>query len=324
MNVVSTKVTPTLQGGDLLSLLDYDANQIRHILDVAANLKAKQKQGKPMKLLEGKTLGMIFSKPSTRTRISFQTSMYQLGGNAIFLKEDDMQLSRGESVADTAKVLSGYLDGIMIRTYSQKMIEELAEHATIPVINGLTDMYHPCQALADLLTIEEQKGKLAGNKIAYIGDGNNVTHSLLIAAATMGMDVAIATPPGCEPDAAVLHQVKKITAKSGTGITVCHDPDVAVQDADVIYTDVWASMGEEDKDINIFSRFQVNRGLMQKAKPDAIFMHCLPAHRELEVTADVIDSKQSVVFQQAENRLHAQKAVLVLLLGDQPQELLYS
>ncbi|MFD2209785.1 ornithine carbamoyltransferase [Virgibacillus halophilus] len=324
MNTASVKEKPekTLIGKDLLTLSAYSAGEVQYILDLAATLKEYHKKERPTELLKGKMLGMIFAKPSTRTRISFEAGMFQLGGSAMFLKEEDMQLSRGESIADTAKVLSGYLDGIMIRTFSQEMVEELAAHASIPVINGLTDLYHPCQALADLLTIEENKGSLVGLKITYIGDGNNVSHSLLIAAAMMGMDIAVATPPGCEPSHAVVQQAKKLAAASGGKVTVTNDAFSAVFKADAVYTDVWTSMGQEGKDKNeLFSKFQVNQKMMHEAKPDAIFMHCLPAHRGQEVASEVMDSKQSAVFQQAENRLHAQKALLAILLGGHPEKL---
>lgn len=323
MNTASVKISPekTLPGKDLLTLADYRAEEINYILELADSLKHSHQNGQYTTHLKGKMLGMIFAKPSTRTRISFEAGMFQLGGSAMFLKEDDMQLSRGESIADTAKVLSGYLDGIMIRTFSQEMVEELAAHATIPVINGLTDSYHPCQALADLMTIKEEKGGLSGVKITYVGDGNNVSHSLMIAAAIMGIDIAVASPAGCEPSHKVMQQAKRLAAISGAKVTIGNDPKSAASKADVVYTDVWASMGEEGKDTSgLFSDFQVNQAIMQKAKPDAIFMHCLPAHRGQEVSADVMDSNQSVVFQQAENRMHVQKALLTILLDGNLKE----
>lgn len=261
---------------------------------------------------------MIFEKSSTRTRVSFETGIYQLGGMGIFLSTNDLQLGRGEPVADTAKVLSGYLDGIMIRTYSQAMVEELAENASIPVINGLTDVYHPCQVLADLQTIEEIKGGFNGVKLAFIGDGNNMANSLVLGAAIMGMHISIAAPEGYQPDAAIAKKATMIAATSGGKVDITADPLVAAENADVIYTDVWSSMGQESEASareQAFESFQVNSKLLSLAEKDATFMHCLPAHRGEEVTTDVIDGKKSVVFQQAENRLHAQKALMTALMG---------
>ena len=268
--------------------------------------------------LKGKTLGMIFEKSSTRTRVSFETGMFQLGGQALFLSSRDLQIGRGEPVSDTAKVLSQYVDAIMIRTFAHETVEELAEHATIPVINGLTDLHHPCQALADLLTILEVKGTLKGLKLAYIGDGNNVAHSLLIACAKVGMDVAVATPPSYAPNEEIVSLAKSFADASGSTISIVNDPIEAVTEADVIYADVWTSMGQEKENeqrLKDFAGFQVNKELVAHAKADYMFLHCLPAHREEEVTAEIIDGPNSYVFQEAGNRMHAQKALLVELLG---------
>lgn len=307
-----------LNGRDFLTLADYTQQEIYYLLDMADDLKRKKQNGYVYEPLKGKTLGMIFEKSSTRTRISFEAGIYQLGGTGLFLNSNDLQLGRGEEVADTAKVLSGYLDGIMIRTFSQEMVTELAENATIPVINGLTDLYHPCQVLADLQTIREKKGSLENIKMSYIGDGNNMVHSLMIGAAIMGMEMTVATPAGYEPDDAVLKKAEKLAEAHNGKVQVVNAPAVAVEDADVVYTDVWASMGQEAEQAKRgqdFAGFQVDEKLLALAQPDVTFMHCLPAHRGEEVTAEVIDGAHSVVFQQAENRLHAQKALMVALMG---------
>jgi len=306
------------QGRDLLTLADYTAEEIQLLLDLAIQLKKRQKEGKPTPLLSGKTLGMIFEKSSTRTRVSFEVGMYQLGGQALFLSSHDLQLGRGETIADTARVLSRYVDGIMIRTFAHEKAVELARYATVPVINGLTDDFHPCQVLADLLTILEKKGTLRGVKLAYVGDGNNMAHSLMQAGAIMGMQVAVATPPGYEPKAEVLEYSRKQAEASGGKVFVTNTPEAAVADADVVYTDVWTSMGQEQEAqqrLRDFRGYQVDAKLMKQAKADALFMHCLPAHRGEEVADDVADGPQSVIFDQAENRLHAQKAVLVALMS---------
>ena len=302
---------------DLLTLADYTSEEIQVILDVALQLKKMHKKGIPTLYLKGKTLGMIFQKASTRTRVSFEVGMYQLGGQAIFLSSSDMQLERGESIADTARVLSRYLDGIMIRTFKQSYVEEMAEYADIPVINGLTDLTHPCQALADLLTIMEHKGKLKGLKLAYIGDGNNIAHSLLITSSKVGMDICVATPKGYEPDKMIVMIAKEEADKNGSAVIISDDPVDAVKDADVVVTDVWTSMGQENEAndrAKVFKDYQVNLKLVSNAKPDFIFLHCLPAHRGEEVTSDVIDGVHSVMWDEAENRLHVQKAVLTLLI----------
>lgn len=320
MGLVANKVTADhqLAGRDFLTLADYSKDELEYLLELAADLKQQQKSGNMEEPLKGKTLGMIFEKSSTRTRVSFEAGIYQLGGTGLFLKSDDIQIGRGELISDTAKVLSGYLDGIMIRTFSQKDVEELAEHASIPVINGLTDSYHPCQVLADLLTIQEVKGTLKGVKVAYIGDGNNMAHSLMLGAAIMGMDVSIAAPEGYQPEQEITEKATSIARLQGGKVEVTDQPAVAVKQADVIYTDVWASMGQESEQIireKKFAGFQVNKSLCSLANKDAVIMHCLPAHRGEEITAEIIDGKQSIVFQQAENRLHAQKALMTAVMG---------
>ena len=308
------------KGMDLLSIHELSADDVEEILTLAADLKAKQKAGIPHKLLAGKTLGMIFEKSSTRTRVSFEVGMYQLGGQALFLSSRDLQLGRGEPIKDTARVLSRYLDGIMIRTYGHERIEELARYADIPVINALSDLLHPCQALTDLLTIREYKGKnLAGLKMAYVGDGNNMTHSLMYAAAKVGMNFAAATPEGYEPNAEVVANAKADAAETGATVTITHNPMEAVADADIIVTDTWASMGQEaehDARTAVFRPYQVNRALVDAADARCIVMHCLPAYRGEEITEDVFEEFAGVIFDEAENRLHVQKAIMALVMGD--------
>jgi ornithine carbamoyltransferase len=315
--MIHNDVITNLKGKDLLSLWDLSSKEIESLIALALELK----KGDTLHFqpLAGKTLGMIFEKHSTRTRVSFEVGMYQLGGHALFLSNQDIQLGRGESIPDTARVLSEYVNGIMIRTFEQQKIIQLAEYASVPVINGLSDDYHPCQALADLLTIYELKGRMKDISLAYIGDGNNVAHSLIIVATKMGMNIRVATPPSYEPNEWVVKKAKELAKQTGATILITHDPYEAVKGVDVVYTDVWASMGQEDEnDIRkqIFSPYQVNGPLMSIANKDAIFLHCLPAHRGEEVTSDVIDGPQSKVFHQAGNRLHVQKALLVALLGD--------
>lgn len=310
-------LAPTVAQEDFLSLKDYSTEEILDLLNLAIELK--KPENKHLPLLKGKVLGMIFEKSSTRTRVSFEAGMLQLGGHAMFLSSQDTQLGRGETIADTARVLSGYLDGLMIRTFHQSAVEELAEFSSIPVINGLTDDYHPCQVLADLMTLIEHFGELKGRKLAYIGDGNNMANSLMIGAAKVGLDIAITAPKGYEPQAEMVELAKAIAKDTGSVVTVTNDPVEAVKNSDAIYTDVWASMGQEPeaiKRLNDFAGFQVNAELVQHAKADYIFMHCLPAHREEEVTTAILEGPHSVIFQEAENRLHAQKAVLVTLMGD--------
>lgn len=315
---VQLKPVESLQGKDLLTLLDYTSEEVKQLLELATQLKTITKAGKCPRLLEGKTLGMIFEKSSTRTRVSFEVGMQQLGGYGMYMNARDMQIGRGEPISDTGRVLSGYLDGIMIRANSHAMVEELADNASIPVINGLTDLDHPCQALADLETIAENKGELKGLKIAYVGDGNNVAHALIVAAAHVGMHVAVATPPGYECDERIIEKAQMIASRNGSTIVVTNDPVAAVTNADAVYADVWTSMGQEEeteKRLNDFAKYQINDELVAHAKPDYMFLHCLPAHREEEVATSVIDGPNSYIFEQAENRLHAQKAVLVSLLA---------
>ena len=296
----------------LLNLLDYSKDDITQILDLALKLKKEQQAGKKHELLAGKTLAMIFAKSSTRTRVSFEQGIKQLGGSAIFLSSNDIQLGRGETIHDTAKTLARYgIHGIMIRTFKQSDIEELAKYGGIPVINGLTDDYHPCQALADMLTIYENFGKFEGIKLAYFGDGNNVAHSLMIAGAKLGLEVVVCSPKGYEPNA----EITKASQKFGN-VTVTSDTSKAVKNCDVLYTDVFFSMGQEQDPAKVkaLMSYQVNSDIMAQANKKAIFLHCLPAHRGEEVTAEVIDGTQSKIFDQAENRLHAQKAVMSLLM----------
>lgn len=310
-------MTDTLKGRDFISLHDFTAEEVRLFLETARRLKANQKMGVAFQPLLGKTLGMIFTKASTRTRVSFEVAMVQLGGYPLFLSGNDLQLRRGESIADTARVLSRYLDGIMIRTFDHQDVLDLAKYASIPIINGLTDLLHPCQVLADLLTIEEKKGRLAGLKMAYIGDGNNMAHSLMFGGAKMGMEVVVASPEGYRPDPTIVELAQADATANGGSIQVITSPEEAMAGADVIYTDVWASMGQEEEAETrkkAFLGYQVNVKTLSLAKPDAIVLHCLPAHRGEEITDEVIEGPQSVVFDEAENRLHAQKAVLALVM----------
>ncbi|MCT8140431.1 ornithine carbamoyltransferase [Anaerobacillus sp. CMMVII] len=307
------------KGKHFLTLLDYSSTEIKELLDFSLTLKNYQKEGVPHQLLMGKTLAMIFEKSSTRTRVSFEVGMTQLGGSALFLSSKDSQLGRGEPISDTAQVLSRYVDGIMIRTHGHEIIEELAHYSTVPVINALTDDFHPCQALADILTILEVKKTFNGLKAVYVGDGNNVAHSLLIACAKVGIDIAIATPKGYEPKEWIVKEIEAISIETGSQFMLTNDPIEAVRGADVVYTDVWTSMGYEEetaKRLEDFKLFQVNDSLMTYAKPDYMFLHCLPAHRGEEVSAGIIDGNHSFIFDQAENRLHVQKAILVALIGN--------
>ena len=297
----------------LLKLADLDKGDILDILNLADQLKYENQHGIEHHHLKGKTLGMIFQKSSTRTRVSFETGMYQLGGQALFLSNRDLQIGRGEPVQDTARVLSRYLDGIMIRTFAQKEVEDLAEYGSIPIINGLTDYCHPCQVLADLMTIREYKKSFDGLKFCFIGDGNNMTNSLIVGAISMGMECAIACPKDYQPDAQIM-----AWAKENGNFTCSEDILACAKDADVVYTDVWASMGQEEEKAErekIFKNYQINDEVMAAAKPDAMVLHCLPAHREEEITAKVFEAHANEIFDEAENRLHAQKAVLVKLLG---------
>ncbi len=298
----------------LLKLSDLSTAEIEEILNLADQLKYDQKHGIDHQYLKGKTLGMIFQKSSTRTRVSFETGMYQLGGQALFLSSRDLQIGRGEPVEDTARVLSRYLDGIMIRTFAQKEVEDLAEYGSIPIINGLTDYCHPCQVLADLMTIREHKGELKGLKMTFVGDGNNMANSLIVGGIKTGMEVAVACPKGYEPDA----DICKWAAANGT-FTCTEDIAAAVKDSDVVFTDVWASMGQEEEKAvreKVFKEYQVNEGFMALAKRDAMVQHCLPAHRGEEITAETFEKHADEIFDEAENRLHAQKAVMVLTMGE--------
>ena len=303
---------------DLLTIHDLTAAEIGTVLERSGWLKKALKDGVVHHPLRGKSLGMIFEKSSTRTRVSFEVGMYQLGGQALFLSPSDLQMGRGEPVADTAMTLSRYLDGIMIRTFAHAMVEELARHAAVPVINGLTDLHHPCQALADLFTIQEHRGTLKGLRFCYVGDGNNMAHSLIEACVTVGMHVSLACPAGYEPDAGIMRGAKLTAKQTGADVSLTDDPKKAVRDCDIVYTDVWASMGQEKEHavrVKAFTGYQVDEKLMKLAHPKALVMHCLPAHRGEEISAGVIDGPQSVVFDQAENRLHTQKAIMEILMG---------
>ncbi|MFV0504542.1 MAG: ornithine carbamoyltransferase [Lachnospirales bacterium] len=296
----------------LLKLLDYSKEEIIEILDLADKLKKETKEGVPHEILKGKTLGMIFTKSSTRTRVSFEVGIKQLGGTGLFLSSNDIQLGRGESIKDTARVLSRYLDGIMIRTFKQSDVEDLAEYGNIPIINGLTDDYHPCQILADLQTIREHKGTLEGLKMAYIGDGNNMANSLIVGCLKVGMKVSIATPTNYIPMEEVLN-----FANGYSDFELVENPNDAVKNADVVITDVWASMGQEGEAkerMAAFKNYQINRELMAKANKDAIVLHCLPAHKGEEITEEIFEKYANIIFDEAENRLHAQKAVMVKLM----------
>ena len=318
LEYVNLEVVGSVKGKDLLTWFDYSSTEVKKLLELAGALKSLAKSNVHPPLLVGKTVGLIFEKHSTRTRISFEVGVNQLGGHAIYMHARDLQIGRGEPVSDTGKVLSGYLDVIMIRANSHKMVEELAHAATIPVINGLTDLFHPCQALADLLTIHEIKGYLQGQKLAYVGDGNNVAHSLIIACVHLGVNVSIASPIGFEVDSNILAKAQKLAVLNGSTIETTTNPIEAVENADVIYTDVWTSMGQEEETaarLQAFEGYQINEELVQHAKPDYLFLHCLPAHREEEVATSIIDGTHSAVFQQAENRLHAQKAILASILS---------
>ena len=298
----------------LLKLMDLSEKEIVEILNLADQLKYEKKNGIEHHILKGKSLGLIFEKSSTRTRVSFEVGMYDLGGTALFLSSRDLQIGRGEPVQDTARVLSRYLDGIMIRTFDQSEVEDLAKYGSIPIINGLTDYCHPCQVLADLMTIREHKGVLKGKKLCYIGDGNNMTNSLIVGGIKMGMEVSVACPNGYEPDA----ELMKWAAENGK-FTCTESVLEAAKDADVLYTDVWASMGQEDEAEErkkIFKGYQINSDVMAVAHADAMVMHCLPAHRGEEITEDVLEAHADEIFDEAENRLHAQKAVLVKCMLD--------
>ncbi len=303
---------------DFLTLDDVTKAELELLLQSAARLKDYLKRGIPHRFLEGRTLGMIFKKPSSRTRVSFEVGMLQLGGHLVFLNDQELGLGVRESVADIGRLFSRYLDGIVIRTFAHEEAEDLARHATIPVINGLTDLHHPCQIVADLLTIQEKLGRCEGVKVAWVGDGNNVANSWLQGASRMGTHLSLACPRGYWPSPAILHKAQEDAAAGGGSVEVLEDPFQAVKEADIIYTDVWVSMGQEAERrwrLEVFQPYQVNQALLAAAKPTTLVMHCLPAHRGEEITADVIDGPQSIVFDHAENRLHAQKAILQFLLG---------
>lgn len=301
---------------NVISILDLSDN-LNETLRIAGEIKKKYKNGESYSPLEGKSLGMIFEKPSTRTRISFEVGTTQLGGHALYLSPKDLQLGRGETIADTAKVLSRYVDGIMYRAFEHDMMVELAENSSVPVISGLDDVEHPCQIVADLLTIKEKK-KNFDQKLVYVGDGNNVCHSLLLGSALVGMDMTACVPEGYDPDQDIVDKAQEIGKENGADIDIQRKASEAVEDADVIYTDVWVSMGDEEekeKRMNDFEGYQINKELIKKAEEDVIVMHCLPAHRGVEITSEVMDGTHSVVFDQAENRLHAQKAIMAELMG---------
>ncbi len=314
---MSRRPTQPGLGKDLLTIAGIPRMEVHKLLRLAAELKRQRRRGLPHRYLAGMTLGLLFEKPSTRTRVSFEAGMSQLGGQALFFPVSDFQLSRGESVADTAHVLSRYVDGLVIRTFDHTTVEEWARQATIPVINGLTDSCHPCQALSDLLTIREHKGPLEGLKIAYVGDGTNVAHSLIHGAAKTGMCISLGCPVGYGPDQRVVDQARLEAEQTGGTIEIHEDPWLVVKEADVVYTDVWISMGrehEQTRRLKALEPYQLNERLLKRARREAIVMHCLPAHRGQEITGDVLDGPQSVVLDQAENRLHMQKAILVRLL----------
>jgi ornithine carbamoyltransferase len=306
-----------MKGKSLASLYDLTREEIEQILKTSELLKLQLLRGQGRALLKGKTLAMIFEKPSTRTRVSFEVGMWQLGGYPLYLSANDLQLGRGETIADTAQVLSRYVDGIMARVFAHQTILDLVKYSRVPVINGLSDFTHPCQGLADLFTIYEKKGRFSGLRLAYVGDGNNVAHSLLYGCSKVGMDIIIASPKGYEPHPDVVSQAKKEAKRNGGEVKVTNDPKEAVKGADIVYTDVWASMGKEkerEERIKIFKPYQVNGNLVKGAKGNYIFMHCLPAHRGEEVTDEVADSRNSIIFDQAENRLHTQKALMALIM----------
>ncbi|MGE5361217.1 MAG: ornithine carbamoyltransferase [Bacteroidales bacterium] len=304
-----------MTANDFLTIRDFSPEEIRQLLDLAGRIKANP--GQYTESLKGKTLAMIFEKPSLRTRVSFDVGIHQLGGFSIYLSPAEINLGKRESIPDVARNLERMVQGIMIRTFAHRIVEEMAEHAHVPIINGLTDYSHPCQAMADYLTLFEVKGRLEGTKMAFVGDGNNVAHSLMFAGARLGVHVAIVTPKGYEPAEDAVSWAREEGRKTGSTLLVTSDPDEGLRGADAVYTDVWASMGQEaeaDARKRVFLPYQVNGTLFAKAKPDAVFMHCLPAHRGEEVAAEVIDSARSVVFQEAENRLHAQKAIMYSLM----------
>ena len=306
-----------LKGRDFLRVHDWEPGELRQVLDLADRLKAEQRERIPHAHLQGRTLGMIFQKPSTRTRVSFEVGIAQLGGTGLYLAASDLQLGRGETIKDTAHVLSRYLDGIMIRTFSQADVDELAEHADVPVLNGLTDEFHPCQALADVMTIRERLGTFEGVRVAYLGDGNNVCHSLMVACAKLGLDFVAATPEGYEPSEVVVGWAREAARAVGTAVEHVHDPRPAAEGADVLYTDVWTSMGqdeERERRLRDLAGFGIDAGTVAAASARAVVLHCLPAHYGEEISEDVLYGERSAVWDQAENRLHAQKALMALVI----------
>ncbi|WP_240503456.1 ornithine carbamoyltransferase [Natranaerobius trueperi] len=314
-----TKLIENCKGNDLLTLKDYHADTLSALLNLSQKLKTDTKQGIAKQYLQGKTLGMMFEKPSTRTRCSFETGIYQLGGMGMFLSKNDLQLSRKEPIKDTARVLSSYLDGIVVRTFEHSKIEKFAQYSSVPVINGLTDTFHPCQVMADLLTIKEQFRTLKGLKLTYLGDGNNMTNSLLIGCVKMGMEITVASPTEYLPTYEIVKLAKEEADKTGGKVTITDDPDQALKNSHIITTDVWVSMGEGESSksnkLKAFKPYQLNKEAICKADKDVVVLHCLPAHRGEEITDEVLEGKQSRVFQQAENRLHAQKGIMVALMG---------
>jgi ornithine carbamoyltransferase len=310
-------IAVALKGRHFLRVNDWAPDELLFVLELADRLKARQREHIDHRHLEGRTLGMIFQKPSTRTRVSFEAGMFHLGGTALYLAAGDLQLGRGETIKDTARVLSRYLDGIMIRTFAQADVDDLADHADIPVINGLTDDFHPCQALADVMTIRERLGEFDGVRVAYLGDGNNVCHSLMVACAKLGMDFVAATPEGYEPDETVIGWAREAAEASGGSVELAHDPRAASQGADVLYTDVWTSMGQEeerDRRVRDLEAYRIDDGLVALASERAIVLHCLPAHYGEEITEEVLYGPRSAVWDQAENRLHSQKALLASVI----------
>jgi len=307
----------SMKGKDVLDIFSLSPAEVEEIFCLTADLKQKQKSGVEHPLLKGKTLGMIFQKSSTRTRVSFEVGMYQLGGMALFLSANDLQMGRGEPIRDTGRVLSRYLDGIMIRTYAQKDVEELAQWASIPVINGLTDTHHPCQVLADLFTVRERKGSLKGVKLAFLGDGFNMANSLMEGGARTGMNIAVATPPGYEPKPEFVAKAQDAAKETGGSVVVLNDPREAAGGADVLVTDVWSSMGHEAEHrarLKAFSGYSLNNAMMAIAKPKAMVLHCLPAHRGEEISDELFEAHADEIFAEAENRLHVQKAIMALVM----------
>jgi ornithine carbamoyltransferase len=310
-------VAVALKGKDFLRVNDWATDDLLSVLELADRVKVRQREGVEHRHLEGRTLGMIFQKPSTRTRVSFEVGMFQLGGTALYLAAGDLQLGRGETIKDTARVLSRYLDGIMIRTFAQSDVDELAEHADIPVINGLTDEFHPCQALADVMTIRERLGGFEGVRVAYLGDGNNVCHSLMVACGKLGMDFVAATPEGYDPDPDVVEWAREAAAASDGSVELVRDPRAAAAGADALYTDVWTSMGQEEEHarrLRDLESYRIDDTLVALASERAIVLHCLPAHYGEEITEEVLYGERSAVWDQAENRLHAQKALMALII----------